>query len=130
MGWIRAGKPIATAATYPDISIPLIRSKELARLPKATAVLVDIRPVEHYRRGHIAHSLNIDLEELHDRLGFLPAEKTIVLIDHKGKLTLTTGRFLTANGFGDIVRLDGGFNAWIKTGLPVVQSGEIVRSKE
>ena len=130
MGWIRAGKPIAAAATYPDISIPLIRSKELARLPEGTAVLVDIRPAEHYRRGHIAHSLNIDLEKLQDRLGFLPAEKTIVLVDHKGKLTLTTGRFLAGNGFGDILRLDGGFNAWIKTGLPVVQNGELVRSKE
>jgi rhodanese-related sulfurtransferase len=130
MGWMRAGKPIAAAATYPDVAIPLIRSKELARLPQGPAVLVDIRPAENYQNGHIANSLNIDLEVLQDRLDLLTPEKTIILIDHKGKLTLTTGRFLSANGFGDIVRLDGGINAWIKTGLPVVQSGEIVRSKE
>ena len=130
MGWMRAGNPVAATATYPDISIPLIRSKELARLPRHTAVLVDLRPADHYQKGHIGQSLNIDLEDLQNRLGLLSAEKTIVLIDHKGKLTLTTGRFLSANDFQDIIRLDGGFNAWVKTGLPVVKSGEIISSKE
>lgn len=127
---MRAGNPVASSADYPDISIPLIPSKELARLPTSNAVLVDIRPPAHYKKGHIGKSLNIDLEDLQNQLGLLSAEQTIVLIDHKGKLTLTTGRFLSANGFRDILRLDGGFNAWVKTGLPVVKSGEIISSKE
>ena len=127
---MRAGNPVASSADYPDISIPLIRSKELARLPTNKAVLVDIRPHEHYKKGHIGQSLNIDLEDLQNQLGLLSKEQTIVLIDHKGKLTLTTGRFLSAKGFSDILRLDGGFNAWVKTGLPVVKSGEIISSKE
>ena len=127
---MRAGNPVAATAAYPDISIPLIRSKELARLPKRTAVLVDLRPADHYQKGHIEQSLNIDLEDLQNRLGLLSAEKTIVLIDHKGKLTLTTGRYLSANGYQDIIRLDGGFNAWVKTGLPVAKSSEIISSKE
>ena len=130
MGWMRAGNPVATTAAYPEIPIPLIRSKDLARLPKQTAVLVDLRPADHYQKGHIGQSLNFDLENLQDRLGLLSAEKTIVLIDHKGKLTLTTGRFLSTKGFQDILRLDGGFNAWVKTGLPVAKSGEIISSKE
>ena len=127
---MRAGNPVASTVVYPDIPIPLICSKELARLPKHTATLVDLRPADHYRKGHIEQSLNIDLENLQNRLGLLSAEKTIVLIDHKGKLTLTTGRFLSAKGFQDIIRLDGGFNAWVKTGLPVAKSGEIISSKE
>jgi rhodanese-related sulfurtransferase len=48
----------------------------------------------------------------------LPKHKKLVLIDHKGKLTLTTGRFLKSQGFADVSRLDGGFNAWIKNGFP------------
>ena len=31
---------------------------------------------------------------------------------------------------GQILYVDGGFNAWVKTGLPVAKSGEIVSSKE
>ena len=127
---MRAGNSVASTAVYPDIPIPLIRSKDLARLPKRTAVLVDLRPADHYQKGHIEQSLNIDLEDFQNQIGLLPAGKTIVLIDHKGKLTLTTGRFLSANGFQDIIRLDGGFNAWVKTGLPVAKSGEIFSSKE
>jgi rhodanese-related sulfurtransferase len=127
---MRAGNPVASTAAYPEIPIPLIQSKDLARLPNHTAVLVDLRPADHYQNGHIGHSLNIDLENLQDRLELLPAEKTIVLIDHKGKLTLTTGRFLSTKGFQDIFRLDGGFNAWVKTGLPVTKSGEIINSQE
>lgn len=127
---MRAGNPVDSSADYPNISIPLIRSKELASLPTSKAVLVDIRPPAHYKKGHIGKSLNIDLEDLQNQLGLLSAGQTIVLIDHKGKLTLTTGRFLSANGFRDVLRLDGGFNAWVKSGLPVVKSDAIISSKE
>jgi rhodanese-related sulfurtransferase len=65
-----------------------------------------------------------------NQLGLLSPEKTIVLIDHKGKLTLTTGRFLSTNGFHDVLRLHGGFNDWVKSGLPVVKSDVIISSKE
>ena len=48
----------------------------------------------------------------------------IILVDHKGKLTLTTGRFLLSRGMEDVFRLDGGFNAWVKEGHPVAVSKE------
>ena len=121
---MRAGNPVVTSADYPKVSIPLIHSQELANLSQHKILLIDIRPNAHFNKGHIEHALNIDLEILQEQLGRLSANKTIVLIDHKGKLTLTTGRFLASRGFNDLLRLDGGFNAWVKNGHPVVKGAE------
>ena len=63
--------------------------------------------------------MSIDLEDLHEHLDTIPRGNRIILVDHKGKLTLTTGRYLASQGFKDLARLDGGFNAWVKSGLPV-----------
>ena len=118
-GWIQSGRKLAVTAKYPKIKVPLVSSSDLVRRSMVDNVLLDIRPMVHYRKGHISGSINIDLEKLHQHLDRLPRNKTIVLIDHKGKLTLTTGRFLAANAFYDVERLDGGINAWVKTGMPV-----------
>ena len=82
-------------------------------------MLVDIRPQVHFSKGHIGGSTNIHLEDLYEQFESLPKDKKIVLIDHRGKLTLTTAKFLASRGYEDVVRLDGGFNAWAKYGLPV-----------
>jgi rhodanese-related sulfurtransferase len=120
LGWLRAGLPVASSATYPEVEVPLISARRLAS--DSDAYLLDLRPADHFARGHVAGSVNIDLEVLHERIGDLPRDRQIVLIDHKGKLTLTTGRYLASQGVTGVSRLDGGFNAWVKTGLPVAQA--------
>ena len=115
--WEKSGLPLNTVVNYPKVNIPLISSKELDSLSKASAFLLDIRPPNHFQNGHIKGAINIDLEDLQDNLQDLPHHKPIILIDHKGKLTLTTGRYLYSKGFRNLTRLDGGFNAWVKSGL-------------
>lgn len=119
MGWARAGLPLAASTAYPEVDVPLINALELAGLDRSQAVLLDIRPANHFAKGHIQGAVNIDLEDLHQKLDLLSQDKQIVLIDHKGKLTLTTGRFLAGQGYQQIVRLDGGFNGWVKDGRPI-----------
>ena len=118
-GWAQSGRKLAATAEYPKVKVPLVSSSDLAQRSAAENVLLDIRPKAHFRKGHIPGSVNIDLEILHEHLDQLPRSKNIVLIDHKGKLTLTTGRFLAAKAFNQVERLDGGFNAWVKTGMSV-----------
>jgi rhodanese-related sulfurtransferase len=116
--WEKSGFPIDTVIKYPKVNVPLISSKELDGMPEASVFLLDIRPPNHFQKGHIERAINIDLENLQDKIQDLPRHKQIILIDHKGKLTLTTGRYLYSKGFRDLTRLDGGFNAWVKSGLP------------
>jgi rhodanese-related sulfurtransferase len=117
LGWARSGRRLASSVTYPDADIPLVSARDLVE--DADALKLDIRPADHFARGHVQGSVNLDLEKLHEYEHLLPRDRRIVLIDHKGKLTLTSGRFLALRGLARVSRLDGGFNAWVKTGLPV-----------
>jgi rhodanese-related sulfurtransferase len=121
LGWRRAGLPVESSATYPNVDVPMISAHDLAS--DTESYLLDLRPADHFARGHVERSVNIDLEVLHESVERLPRDRRIVLIDHKGKLTLTTGRFLASQGLTDISRLDGGFNAWVKSGLAVERDG-------
>jgi rhodanese-related sulfurtransferase len=118
-GWVKAGYPLASNTKYPDVKIPLISAVDLSKMDKGRIFLLDTRPMDIFQKGYIQGSKNIDLEDLHERVQTLPQDKKIVLIDHKGKTTLITGRFLASKGYTNVGRLDGGFNAWAKTGLTI-----------
>ena len=124
LGWRRAGLPVNSLATYPQVDVPQVSATEVAGDPEVW--LLDCRPIDHFSRGHIKGSTNIDLEVLHERIHLIPKDRRIVLIDHKGKLTLTTGRFLVSQGIKNVARLDGGINAWAKSDLPLVKNREEV----
>jgi rhodanese-related sulfurtransferase len=122
IGWQRAGLPVVSKVTYPEVDVPRVSAPAAA---EATDVLLlDIRPADNFDKGHAKGSINIDLEVLGERLNSLPRDKHIVLIDHKGKLTLTAGRFLIWKGVTNVSRMDGGFNGWVKSGLPVNQPAD------
>jgi rhodanese-related sulfurtransferase len=117
LGWRRAALPVESLVTYPAVDVPVISAAELVDINEAW--ILDLRPADHFVRGHITGSINIDLEVLHEKLQLIPKDRRVVLIDHKGKLTLTTGRFLASQGITNVVRLDGGINAWVKSDLPL-----------
>ena len=121
IGWAKAGYPFESTASYTNELIPLISADKLAHESNADRTIMDIRPFNHFQNGHIDGALNIDLEDLPEKIGLLSKHKRIVLVDHKGKLTLITGRYLRSQGFENIVRLDGGFNAWMKSSGPVTR---------
>ena len=115
IGWAKAGLQLECDVQYPEEDVTLISSKALAAAPQAYTI-VDIRPTAHFEKGHIAGAKNIDLEDLHERYAELMDMENIVIVDHKGKLTLTAGRYLLLRGIKTMYRLDGGFNAWVKEG--------------
>ncbi len=120
LGWRRAGLPVESLVIYPKVDVPLSSAADLVKANEAW--FLDLRPADHFARGHIKGSVNIDLEVLHEKIHLVPKDRRVVLIDHKGKLTLTTGRFLASKGITDVVRLDGGINGWVKSELPLEKS--------
>jgi rhodanese-related sulfurtransferase/DNA-binding HxlR family transcriptional regulator len=54
------------------------REELIARLRKGEVVLVDVRPAEEFRAGHIDGARSIPIEELEDRLEELPADREVV----------------------------------------------------
>ncbi len=118
-GWIKAGYPTASKTRYPDVDIPLISPETLNGMSRGSVFVVDIRPKSEFSKGHVKGAQNFDVEKLPSRIGELPKDKKLVLVDRKGKLVKTVGRWLVSKGFTDVARLDGGFNAWRRAGLPV-----------
>lgn len=115
IGWAKSGLQLEYNTQYPDVKIELISSQDLAAAPQAFQI-IDIRPTSHFEKGHIAGAKNIDLEDLHERYSELVGMERVLLVDHKGKLTLTAGKYLVSKGVTSVYRLDGGFNAWVKKG--------------
>ena len=101
--------------------VELVRREELlTRFRAGDAVVLDLRPAEEYRAGHIAGALSLPLEELEARLGELPTGVEIV--------PYCRGPFcaLAPQGVGLLRRrgyrarrLEDGFPEWRLAGLPV-----------
>ncbi len=120
IGWAKSGLQLEHHNRYPEVKIPLVSSQILAADPTNFRI-IDIRPKAHFNKGHIDGAVNIDLEEMHERYAELMKVENVILVDHKGKLTLTTGRYLFSKGIKNTYRLDGGFNAWVKEGYQIIQ---------
>lgn len=58
---------------------PVSRDEMLKCLRRRLATVVDVRPVEEYRAGHLPGALSIPLAQLEERLGELPKDRQIIV---------------------------------------------------
>jgi rhodanese-related sulfurtransferase len=96
--------------------------KALSADPKP--FLLDVRePAELVNNGYIDGNVNIPLRKLPDNLDKLPKDMAAPIIDycaigHRGSIAMTVLRLL---GYTNIKSISGGFNNWVKLGLPIVK---------
>lgn len=92
------------------------------RNPAATAAqLVDVRSGSEFASGHIPGAVNIPMDEIEARVDDLDRNHQIVLICQSGKRARMTAELLKPCQ-RQIAVLEGGTEAWIQAGLPVVAS--------
>jgi len=84
------------------------------------AQLIDVRSTSEFASGHIPQAVNIPMDEIEGRLEDL-APGPLVLICQAGKRARMTAALLEPCG-REIAILDGGTNAWVEAGLPLVRS--------
>lgn len=102
---------------------PVTREALLDRARAGTVLVVDVRPEEEYRAGHIPGAVSIPLAELERRVGGLPARREVVAYC-RGPYCVLAFRAV------EILRLRGrrarrlmdGFPEWRAAGLPVETS--------
>ena len=100
---------------------PVDRQALLARVRKGLATVIDVRPAEEYRAGHIAGAISMPVEELKARLAELPRDQEIVAYC-RGPYCVFAAQaveILRARGFRAI-RLEDSVADWRAYGLPVV----------
>ena len=82
--------------------------------------MLDVRPPQEYRAGHIRGAVSIPLEELEGRLAELPREQDIVAYCRGPYCVLAVQavEILRRHGY-TARRLQDGFPEWRSEGLPV-----------
>lgn len=99
---------------------PVNRDALLQRVRGGGVTVLDVRPVEEYRAGHIPGAISVPLVELEQRLGELPREQEIVAYCRGPYCVLAVEavEVLRARGF-KAVRLADGVLEWRARGFEV-----------
>lgn len=99
---------------------PVTRDGLMQRLGDGTAMLLDVRPEDEYRQGHLPGALNLTMEELENRLSELPADREIIAYCRGPYCVLSfeAVKALRERGYR-VRRLEDGFPEWKAAGLPV-----------
>ena len=86
-------------------------------------VLIDVREPEEFARGKIpgAHTIPRGVLEMQVD-GRLPREATVVLYCGAGGRSALAAKSLADMGYDKVENLQGGWSAWLNSGLPVEQA--------
>ena len=113
-----------TGAGEPGTKITHADAEEAAQLVAAKKVAVlDVRTPREYAAGHIAGAELIDYSapDFEKRLNALDKTKTLLVHCAAGGRSTKSLKLLQKLKFQSVVHLDGGLNAWLKAGKPVVK---------
>jgi rhodanese-related sulfurtransferase len=104
---------------------PVDREALLARVRAGEVTVLDVRPAEEYRAGHLPGALSVPLKELERRLSELPRDRDIVAYCRGPYCVLAVEavELLRARGFSAF-RLEQGVQDWRAEGLPVFAGEE------
>jgi len=85
------------------------------------AQFVDVRSASEFATGHLPGAVNIPLEQVEGREADLIGSKPVVLICQAATRAKLAAEMLAGSGRNLLV-LEGGTNAWVKGGHPVVRN--------
>lgn len=85
------------------------------------AQLVDVRSANEFATAHLPGAINIPLEQVELRTADLDAHAPVVLVCQGGTRARQASALLQSSG-KELVVLEGGTDAWLKAGNPVVRS--------
>jgi ArsR family transcriptional regulator len=100
---------------------PVSRTELLDRLRAGAATVLDVRPEDEFRQGHLPGALNIPLAQLERRLAELSPDREIVAYCRGPWCVLSFEAVAALRRRGYRVRrLVDGFPEWKSAGLPIV----------
>ena len=83
-------------------------------------LVLDVRPFEEYRSGHIPEALSIHLSELKKRIDDIPKNTEVVAYCRGPYCVLAVNAVMSLRNAGvRAIRMKDGFPEWKESGLPV-----------
>ncbi len=101
-----------------------ITPQELVQLLNQGALVIDLRPPEEYKAGHVAGARQMSGDQIFSAGESLKRfkEKAVVVYDADGALGGPAVRQLAAQGFTRACTLRGGLTAWRAENLPLTRA--------
>ena len=101
----------------PEVSPVELRQSLLSDSPPQ---ILDVRTGIEWRKSRIPGAVNVPIQELRRRLDALPLDRgqPIVAICLSAHRSIPAVRLLSARGYADVVKLQGGMLAWWKADYP------------
>jgi rhodanese-related sulfurtransferase len=104
---------------------PVSRRELLERSKTGTVIVLDVRPAEEYRAGHIPGAMSVPVDQLEQRLADLPPDKEIVAYCRGPYCVMSYNAVEALRAQGRHARrLVDGFPEWRAEGLPIEVSEE------
>ncbi|MGB2984308.1 MAG: rhodanese-like domain-containing protein [Phycisphaerae bacterium] len=118
---------VLTTETYANARLPIATAKTLQprelheRMQAGTApIIVDVRLPEEWMGMRIGTVVNLPIDRLSELARKLdPTQPTLTVCNSAYRSSMALG-ILEREGFQDLYNLDGGAEAWITAGLPVL----------
>lgn len=90
-------------------------------------VIIDVRDPDEYRDGHIEEATNISRGFLEFRIASAASDPAtpIVLYCQTGLRSMLAAKVLRDLGYQNVVNLQGGYQKWAQSGLPVVKDAAL-----
>lgn len=104
---------------------------EAVRLINNDAIIIDLRGVDAFAKGHIVGAKSIPSDELDGKMNTLETKKStpIVAVCDSGVSSTKAVNALRTAGFESVYGLKGGMAGWGQAGLPVV-TGKKTKAKK
>jgi len=111
-------------------SLVNIEAIEAVKLINNDAVVLDLRSVDAFSKGHIVNARNIPSDELEAKMDNLNSikSKPVIAVCEAGMTSSKATTTLRAAGFDSVYALKGGMTGWGQAGLPVV-TGKKTKAK-
>jgi rhodanese-related sulfurtransferase len=84
------------------------------------ALILDVRPVADFKKGHLMNAVNLPVAQLDKQLGELGKDKSrpVVIYCALGGSSAEAARKLQAHGFAEVHPIRGGLDSWLASNLP------------
>ncbi len=104
-----------------DPSEPFTRISvdEAKEMMDAGAAVIDVREMHEYTSGHVPGAALIPVNSVYKRREELPKEQDVIFVCAVGQRSALGAEMAAAAGLTRLFNLEGGTDAWIKSGQTV-----------
>ncbi|NBC04264.1 MAG: CoA-disulfide reductase [Bacteroidetes bacterium] len=85
---------------------------DIQNLDDKSTFLLDVRTPEEFQMGTIEGSVNVEVDQIRDRMEEIPKDKKIVVFCGVGLRGYVAGRILMQHGYDEVYNLSGGYKTY------------------